>query len=70
MLNDLCNGLIFIDCMCNSGIYTNDDGEMVKGTAVRVSEALLEVAITYTDTGKVNFVLLTATPSKLPRATI
>lgn len=49
MLNDLCNGLIFIDCMCNSGIYTNDAGEPVKGTAVRVSEALLEVARTYTD---------------------
>lgn len=49
MLNDLCNGLIFIDCMCNSGIYTNDAGEPVKGTAVRVSEALLEVARKYTD---------------------
>ena len=49
MLNDSCNGLIFIDCMCNSGIYMNKAGEMVKGTAVRVSEALLEVARTYTD---------------------
>lgn len=47
MLNDSCNGLIFIDCMCNSGIYINDAGEMVKGTAVRVSEVLLEVARTY-----------------------
>ena len=49
MLNNSCNGLIFIDCMCNSGIYTDDAGEIVKGTAVRVSEALLEVARTYTD---------------------
>ena len=49
MLNNSCNGLIFIDCMCNSGIYTDDVGEIVKGTAVRVSEALLEVARTYTD---------------------
>lgn len=49
MLNDSCNGLIFIDCMCNSGIYMDDAGEHVKGTAVRVSEALLEVARTYTD---------------------
>lgn len=49
MLNDSCTGLIFIDCMCNSGIYTDDTGEIVKGTAVRVSEALLEVARTYTD---------------------
>lgn len=49
MLNDSCNGLIFIDCMCSSGIYTNDAGEIVKGTAVRVSEALLEIARTYMD---------------------
>ncbi len=49
MLNDSCNGLIFIDCMCNSGIYIDEAGELVKGTAVRVSEALLEVARTYPD---------------------
>lgn len=30
LLNDSCNGLIFIDCMCNSGIYTDDDGNPVK----------------------------------------
>ena len=49
LLNDSCNGLIFIDCMCNSGIYTDDDGNFVKGTAVRVSEALMEIARTYTE---------------------
>lgn len=49
MLNDAYNGLIFIDCMCNSGIYIDEAGELVKGTAVRVSEALLEVARTYPD---------------------
>lgn len=49
LLNDSCNGLIFIDCMCNSGIYTDNDGMIVKGTAVRVSEALREAARTYTD---------------------
>lgn len=49
MMNDSCNGLIFIDCMCNSGIYTDVDGVTVKGTAVRVSEVLLKVARTYTD---------------------
>ena len=47
MLTDSCNGLIFIDCMCNCGVYTNDEGELIKGTAVRVSEALLDVARTY-----------------------
>lgn len=49
LLNDACNGLIFIDCMCNSGIYTDDDGNPVKGTALRVSEALREAARTYTE---------------------
>ena len=49
LLNDSCNGLIFIDCMCNSGIYTDDDGKFVMGTAVRVSEALREAARTYTE---------------------
>ncbi|MCR4704050.1 MAG: three-Cys-motif partner protein TcmP [Saccharofermentans sp.] len=49
MLNDSCNGLVFIDCMCNCGVYTDDNGKTVNGTAVRVSEVLLEVARTYTD---------------------
>lgn len=47
--NDSCNGLIFIDCMCNSGIYTDDDGNFIKGTAIRVSEVLREAARTYTE---------------------
>ena len=63
MLNDSCNGLIFIDCMCNSGIYISDAGEMVKGTAVRVSEALLEVARTYTD--KMVYIYLNDNDTKL-----
>lgn len=49
LLTDFCNGLIFIDCMCNSGVYTDDAGQLVKGTAVRISEALREAARTYTD---------------------
>lgn len=48
LLTESCNGLIFIDCMCNSGVYTNNTGQLVKGTAVRVSEALREAARTYT----------------------
>lgn len=48
MLNDACNGLVFIDCMCNSGVYTDDEGNFVKGTPMRVAEALLDVARTYT----------------------
>lgn len=49
LLNESCTGLIFIDCMCNSGMYRDGAGQLVKGTAVRVSEALREVANTYTD---------------------
>lgn len=49
LLTESCNGLIFIDCMCNSGVYTNDAGHLVKGTAVRVSEALRETARTYAE---------------------
>lgn len=48
MLNDACNGLVFIDCMCNSGIYTDVEGKFVKGTPMRVAESLLDVARTYT----------------------
>ena len=49
LLTESCNGLIFIDCMCNSGVYTDDAGQLVKGTAVRVSEALREAARSYTE---------------------
>lgn len=49
LLTEFCNGLIFIDCMCNSGVYTDDAGRLVKGTAVRVSEALREASRTYTE---------------------
>ena len=49
MLNDACNSLIFIDCMCNSGVYKDNSGVLVEGTPVRVSKILLEVARTYTD---------------------
>ena len=48
LLTESCNGVIFIDCMCNSGVYTDNTGQLVKGTAVRVSEALREAARTYT----------------------
>ena len=49
MLQESCNGLIYIDCMCNSGIYTDDSGKMVEGSPVRVAKVLLDVARTYTD---------------------
>lgn len=49
MLQESCNGLIYIDCMCNSGIYTDDSGKTVEGSPVRVANVLLDVARTYMD---------------------
>ena len=49
MQNDKCNTIVFIDCMCNCGVYKDDEGNVVEGTAVRVSKALLDVARTYTN---------------------
>lgn len=49
MNNSSCNGLIFIDCMCNSGVYKDIEGNTVYGTPIRVANALLDVARTYTN---------------------
>ena len=43
MLTDSCSGIIFIDCMCNSGVYKDDDKNEVYGTA-SFALAGLEVA--------------------------
>jgi three-Cys-motif partner protein len=48
MLQDACNGLIYIDCMCNSGIYKDVSGNEVDGSPVRVARVLLDVARKYT----------------------
>ena len=47
MLNQYCNGIIFIDCMCNSGLYHDDDDVMVEGTPIRVAKVLRDVAGQY-----------------------
>lgn len=47
MLTDYCHGLVFIDCMCNSGVYEGSDGNIVEGTPLRVAKALLDVAHRY-----------------------
>ena len=36
--NQYCSGLVFIDCMSNSGEYVDDDGKQVFGTPVRVAK--------------------------------
>lgn len=64
MNNPSCNGIIFIDCMCNSGVYKDDEGNVVYGTPIRVANALLEVARTY-DTKLVELYFNDFTPAKI-----
>ncbi|MEA5002116.1 MAG: three-Cys-motif partner protein TcmP [Christensenella sp.] len=41
------NGLLFIDCMCNSGVYTDAKGETVWGTPIRIAMLLNEIIQNY-----------------------
>ncbi len=45
--NQYCSGLVFIDCMSNSGEYVDDGGKPVFGTPVRVAKYLRNVAGQY-----------------------
>lgn len=45
--NPYCTGVIFIDCMCNSGIYINNKGETVYGSPIRVAKILRDAAGQY-----------------------
>lgn len=47
LLTDACNGVIFIDCMCNSGVYLDENKKRIEGTPIRVAKALLEAARMY-----------------------
>lgn len=47
MLTDFCEGIIYIDCMCNSGIYTDYEGNVINGTAIRVANVLRDIAGQY-----------------------
>lgn len=38
-----CTGLIYIDCMCNSGYYRGDDNELIEGTPIRVLKVFQDV---------------------------
>lgn len=49
MNNQYCNGVIFIDCMCNSGVYVDDNGDTVFGTPIRVAKILRDAAWQYPD---------------------
>lgn len=45
--NSICKGIVFIDCMCNSGVYVDDSGNEVFGTPIRVAKILRDVAGQY-----------------------
>lgn len=47
MNNPACRGLVFIDCMCNSGLYHDDNNNVIEGTPLRVAKVLREVAGQY-----------------------
>lgn len=42
-----CDGVVFIDCMCNSGVYSDNDGSTVYGTPIRVSMIVSEAMQKY-----------------------
>ena len=47
MLNDNCKGIVYIDCMSNSGVYRTEDGEEIEGTPLRVSKIIADAMQTY-----------------------
>ena len=49
MLNKKCRGIVYIDCMSNSGVYYDDQGNEIKGTPLLVSEIIAEAMTRYTD---------------------
>lgn len=40
-------GIIYIDCMCNCGVYYDEDGRLIDGTAILVVKALDEIIANY-----------------------
>lgn len=47
MNNVSCKGLVFIDCMCNSGLYRDENGATIEGTPLRVAHILRDIAGQY-----------------------
>lgn len=44
---DKSGGLIFIDCMCNCGVYYDKDMNIIEGTAVRVAREINNINMQY-----------------------
>jgi len=38
-----CNGIVFIDCMCNSGVYVDENNKQVFGTPIRVAKKIASI---------------------------
>jgi len=38
-----CDGIAFIDCMCNSGLYVDEEGNPVEGTPIRVAKKIASI---------------------------
>ena len=49
MLNKNCRGIVYIDCMSNSGVYYDDQGNEIEGTPLLVSGIIAEAMTRYTD---------------------
>lgn len=47
MQNTKCKGIVYIDCMSNSGVYKTEKGEEIEGTPLRVSNIIAEAMQTY-----------------------
>lgn len=49
MLYPKCKGIVYIDCMSNSGVYrkNNEKGEEIEGTTLRVSQVIAEAMKKY-----------------------
>lgn len=45
--NERCTGLVYIDCMSNSGEYRDQDGKQIFGSPIRVAKILRDAAGTY-----------------------
>jgi len=42
-----CTGIVYIDCMSNSGVYKDNDGNEIEGTPLRVSKIIADAMIKY-----------------------
>lgn len=47
MNNPACRQLVYIDCMCNSGVYHDNNGRETEGSPIRVARKLRDVAGQY-----------------------